>query len=56
MYGQGDDLSSATPDNICIPRKNKRKKIPDTLVIKKLPNGEQVNPRKRAKEDTVTDV
>ena len=53
---QGDDLASVTPDNLCIPRKNKRKKITKTSFILKEPIGEPVNPRKRTKEDTVTDV
>ena len=33
--GQGDDLAGITPDNLCIPSKNKINKTPDTLVIRK---------------------
>ena len=33
LFVQGDDLASTTPANIRIPRKNKRKKTPKTLVI-----------------------
>ena len=39
-----------------ISRKNKINKTPDTLIIKKEPILEPVNPRKMAKEDTITDV
>ena len=56
MSGQGDDLASVTPENLHIPRKNKRKKTTDTSVIRKEPIGEPVNPRKISKEDAVTDV
>ena len=33
LYGQGESLSIVTPDNPCIPRKNKRNKTPDTSII-----------------------
>ena len=56
MSGQGEILASVTLDHICIPRKNKRKKTPDTSVIRRETIGDTVNPRKRGKEDTVTDV
>ena len=56
LSGKGDGLASVTSDNICITRNNKRKKNPDTSFIRKEPIGEPFNPRKRAKEDTVTDV
>ena len=56
MSRQGDYLASTTPDNLSIPRKNKRKKPLDTSVIRKETIREPVNPRKRTKEDTVTDV
>ena len=56
MSGQGDDLESVTPDNLCIPRKNKRKKNTDTSIIRKKPIQEPVNPRKKAKENNLTDV
>ena len=49
LYGQGESLSSETPDNLRIPRKNKRKKTPGTPIIRKQPIQEPVNPRKRAK-------
>ena len=35
LSGLGDDLSIVTPDNLCIPRDNKRKKTPYTSVIRK---------------------
>ena len=35
FYGQGKSLSSVTPDYICITLKNKNKKTPDTLIIRK---------------------
>ena len=33
LSGHGESLSSVTPDILHIPRKNKRKKTPDTLII-----------------------
>ena len=56
MSVQGDDLASTSPDNLRIPCKNKRKKTPDTSVIRKEPIVVPVNPSKKAKEDTITDV
>ena len=56
MYGQGKSLSSVSPDIICIPRNNKIKKTPDTLITRKQPITEPVNPSKRSKENTLTDV
>ena len=56
MYGQGDDLAGITPDNLRITHNNKRKKTPYTLIIRTEPIQEPVNPRKRSKEDTITDV
>ena len=56
LSGQEKSLSSVTPDNICIFRNNKRKKTPDTLIIRKQPIQEPFNTRKRAKENTLTDV
>ena len=56
MFLYGDDLSGITPDILCIPCKNKINKYPDTLIIRKQPIQEPVNPRKRAKENTLTDV
>ena len=53
---QGDDLASVIPENLHIPRKNKRSKTTDTSVIRKEPIVEPVNPRKISKEDAVTDV
>ena len=52
----GDDLAGITPDILCIPRKNKRRITPDTLIIRKQPIQEPVNPQKKTKEDTLTDV
>ena len=56
MSGKGYDLQSVTPDNLCIPRKIKENKTSDSLVIRKKYIGDTVNPRKRSKDDTVTDV
>ena len=56
LSGQGESLTSVTPDNICIPSNNKINKNPDTPVIRKERIGDTVNPRTRAKWDTVTDV
>ena len=49
LYGQGECLSRKTPDTLHIPLKNKRKKTPDTSIIRKQHIQEPVNPRKRAK-------
>ena len=49
LSGQGESLSSATPDNLRIPRKNKGKKTPENSVIRKEPILYKANPRKRAK-------
>ena len=56
MSVQGDDLASTSPDNLRITCKNKRKKTPDTSVIRKEPIVVPVNPSKKSKEDTITDV
>ena len=56
MSGYGENLSSVTPDTLCIPRKNKIRKNPDTLIIIKQPIKEPVNSSKREKEITLTDV
>ena len=56
MYEQGESLSSVTPDILHIPCKNKINKTPDTLIIKKEHIQEPVNPRKRSKDNTLTDV
>ena len=56
MSGQGDDLLGITPDILLIPRKNKIKKNPYTSSNRKEHIQEPVKPRKRAKEDTLTDV
>ena len=56
MSGHGEFLSSVTPDIIRIPRNNKRKKTPDTSIIRKRPIKEPVNPSKRAKDITLTYV
>ena len=44
------------PDIFHISRMNKRKKNPETMIIRKQPIKEPVNPMKRAKENTLTDV
>ena len=56
LSGQGEILSSVTSDIIFIPRNNKRKKNAGTYVVRKQPIQEPVNPKKRAKENTLTDV
>ena len=56
LSGQGESLSSVTPDNLRIPRKNKGKKTPENSVIRKEPIVYKANPRKRAKQYNVTDV
>ena len=56
MSRQGESLSNVTPYKICIPRKNKRKKTPDSSAIRKEHIRDTVNPRKISQEDTVTDV
>ena len=55
MSGQGDSVSSVSPDILRIPCRNKRRKNSDTSIIRKKPIKEPVNPRKRAKENTLTD-
>ena len=55
LSGHGKHLSSVTPDIISIPHKNKRKKTTDTSIIRKQPIKEPVNPRKKAKENNLTD-
>ena len=52
----GEVLSSVTPDQQRIPRKNKRNKTSDTSIIRKEPIQEPVNPRKMSKENTITDI
>ena len=56
LSGQGEYLAGITPYTISIPCKNKRRKTPDTSIIRKEPIREPVNPRKREKEDIITDV
>ena len=56
LSGQGKSLSSETTETLCIHQNNKRKKTPDTQNFRKHHIQEQVNPRKRAKENTLTDV
>ena len=55
MPGHGNRLSSVAPNISSIPCKNKRKKTTDTSIIRRQPIKEPVNPRKRAKENTLTD-
>ena len=56
MSGQGESVSSKTPDIICTHRKNNKKKTPETLIIRKQHIQEPVDPRKRLKENNLTDV
>ena len=53
--GQGESLKSVTPDQIRIYRKNKRKKTPASLVLRKEPIRDTVNLRIRSQEYTITD-
>ena len=46
---KGESLSCETPDTLRIPLRNKRKKTPDTSIIRKQPIQEPFNPRKREK-------
>ena len=54
--GKGESLSSVTSDQQLIPCKNARNKTSDTLIMRKDPIQEPVNPSKRAKEDNIPDV
>ena len=56
LYGQGESLLSETPDTIFITCKYKRKKTPDTYIIRKQPIQGPFNPRKGSKENNLTDV
>ena len=56
MPGHGESLSSVTPDQQHIPRKNKKRKTSDTLIMRKNNIQEPVNPRERAKENTIPGV
>ena len=49
MSGHVESVSSLTPYQQRIPRKNKRKKTSDTLIARKETIQEPVNPIKRAK-------
>ena len=55
LSGQGESLSSVTPDQKLISRNNERKKTPSSYVLRKEPIGDTVNPRKISQEDTVID-
>ena len=37
LSGYRENLSSVTPDIICITRKNKEKKTPNTSIVRKQP-------------------
>ena len=56
LSGQGESLSSVTSDTLPIPRKNKRNETPDISIIRKETIQEPFNTRKKAKENTLTDV
>ena len=43
MSVHGESLSSVTTDTLCITCKNKRKKTPDTSIIRKQPIKKPVN-------------
>ena len=50
FYEQGESLSSATRDILCIPCNNKRKKTPDNSIIIKNLFKNQSTQRKRQKK------
>ena len=54
--GHRESLASVKPDQQRIPRKNKRNKTPDIFIMRKETLQEPVNPSKRSKEYTITDV
>ena len=56
MYGDGESLSIVTQDSLYITRKNKRKKTPDTSIVRKHPIKEPFNPSKSAKTINLSDV
>ena len=56
MSVKGESLLSETPDTVCITRKNKRNKTPDTSIIIKKLIQEPVNTRKRAKDNNLTNA
>ena len=56
MSGHVESLSSVTPDQERIPRKNKINKTSYTLITVKESIQEPYNPSKRAKEDSIPDV
>ena len=56
MSEHGESLSIVTPDQQHIPFNNKRKKTSDTSITGKESIKETVNPSKRAKEDSISDV
>ena len=53
LFEHGESLSGVTPYQQFIPRKNKRKKTPAILVLRKEPIRDTVNLRKISQEDTV---
>ena len=53
LSGLGSSLSSVTPDQKLIPRKNKRKETPSDLIIIKEPIRKTVKPRKISKGDSI---
>ena len=55
ISGQGESLAGVTPHQQRIPCKNKIKKTPASLVLRKEPIGNTVNPRKISQEGTVID-
>ena len=56
MYLPVVDLAGIKTDIIRVPRKNKRRKTPDTSIIRKQYIQELVNPIKMEKENTLTDL
>ena len=56
MYVHGESVSSVTPDQQRIPRKNKTKKTSYTSIKGKYSIQEPDHPIKRAKEDSIPNV
>ena len=56
MSGQVESLASVIPDKPRIPRRNKRKKTTSSLVLRKEPIRDTVNPRKISHGDTLIDT
>ena len=56
MSGQGESLSSVTPDQELIPSQEWKKRTPASLVLRKELILDTFNPRKISQEDTIIDL